>query len=199
MSWRHPRSCNWHQLDLVITTRTDVSSVLHTRSYHSTDCNTDHSLVASKVRLKPRKIHHGKTRARPRINAGGIPTPLRLRASPTASRRNLLRNQQPATRMPNGLISVMPSSTQPWLHSTRKNTRRLTDSRLAGKKCSQSRRPRGKRCWPKSRTLPQAHATPFEQLGARPADRPLLCQRVLAESMRQDPASSGLWPRKGDV
>ena len=144
MSRRHPRSCHRHQLDLIITRRTELSSVLHTRSYHSADCDMAHSLIASKVRRKPRKIHHGKTKAHPCINAGGIPSPLRLRASPTASRRNLLRNQQPATRMPNGLTSVMPSSTQPWLHSARKNTRRLTGSRLAGKKCSQSRRTRGK-------------------------------------------------------
>ena len=45
-------------------------------------------------------------------------------------------------------------------------------SRLAGKKFSQSRRPRGKRCWLTSRTLPAAHATPFEQLGARPSSLP---------------------------
>ena len=56
VSWRHTWSHPWHQVDLVITRRADLSSVLHTRSYYSADCDTDHSLVASKVRLKPRKI-----------------------------------------------------------------------------------------------------------------------------------------------
>ena len=65
----------------------------------------------------------------------------------------------------------------PWLHSERQNAKVLTGSRPAGEKCNQSRRPKGKRCWLTRRTFPQAHATPFEQLG--PTDRPPLCQRVL--------------------
>ncbi|XP_047489149.1 uncharacterized protein LOC125039353 [Penaeus chinensis] len=48
VSWRHPRSRHWHQLDLVLTRRKDLASVLLTRTYHSADCDTDHSLVASK-------------------------------------------------------------------------------------------------------------------------------------------------------
>ena len=75
VSWRHPCSRHWHQLDLVITRRADLSSVLHTRSYHSADCDTDHSLVASKVRLRPKKIHHSKTKGRPRINTSGANDP----------------------------------------------------------------------------------------------------------------------------
>jgi len=70
VSWRHHRSHHWHQLDLVITRRADLSTVLH-----SPDCDTDHSLVASKVRLKPRKIHHDKAKGRPRINACGTSDP----------------------------------------------------------------------------------------------------------------------------
>ena len=65
VSWRHPLSRDWHQLDPVITRRADVNSFLHTKSYHSADCDADHSLVASKVRLKPRKIHHSKTKGCP--------------------------------------------------------------------------------------------------------------------------------------
>ena len=63
VSWRHPRSRHWHQLDLVLTKRRDLASVLLTRTYHSADCDTDHSLVASKVRIGPRKlvmIYEGK-------------------------------------------------------------------------------------------------------------------------------------------
>ncbi|XP_033111734.1 uncharacterized protein LOC117112703 [Anneissia japonica] len=49
VSWRHLRSGHWHQLDLIITRRRDLPSVLHTRTYHSADCDTDHSLVISKT------------------------------------------------------------------------------------------------------------------------------------------------------
>ena len=68
VSWRHPRSGHWHQLDLVITRRRDLASVLLTRTYHSADCDTDHSLVASKVRVTPRRIHHSKKKGHPCIN-----------------------------------------------------------------------------------------------------------------------------------
>ena len=67
MSWRHPHSRHWRQLALVITRRAELSSVLLTRTY-SADCDTDHSLVTCKVRITPKKIHHGKKKGRPRIN-----------------------------------------------------------------------------------------------------------------------------------
>ena len=67
VSWRHPRSKHWHQLDLV-TKRSYLNSVLSCRSYHSADCNSDHSLVGSRVRLKPKKLHTSKQKCLPRIN-----------------------------------------------------------------------------------------------------------------------------------
>ena len=68
VSWRHPRSKHWHQLDMIITKRDSLNNVCNTRSYHSADCNTDHSLIATKVKLKPKKFHHSKRRGQPRIN-----------------------------------------------------------------------------------------------------------------------------------
>ncbi len=68
MSWHHPRSCHWHQLDPVITRKPLLNCVLTTRSYHSTDYDTDHSLVGSKVRFYPKRIHDSKQKGRPRIN-----------------------------------------------------------------------------------------------------------------------------------
>ncbi|XP_014780240.1 craniofacial development protein 2-like [Octopus bimaculoides] len=59
-SWRHPRSHHWHQLDLIITRRSFLNSVQLTRSYHSADCDTDHSLIRSRVRILPKKVHHSK-------------------------------------------------------------------------------------------------------------------------------------------
>ena len=47
VSWRHPRSGHWHQVDLIITRHQSLHSVLITHSYHSADCDTDHSLVHS--------------------------------------------------------------------------------------------------------------------------------------------------------
>ncbi|WP_353803973.1 hypothetical protein, partial [Acinetobacter baumannii] len=58
VSWRHPRSGHWHQLDLVLTRRADLARVLMTRTYHKADCDSDHSLVASRVRIAPKKLHH---------------------------------------------------------------------------------------------------------------------------------------------
>ncbi|CAE1251244.1 unnamed protein product [Acanthosepion pharaonis] len=65
---QHPRSRHWHQLDLAITRRADLRIVLHTRSFHSANCDMDHSLVGCKVRLTAKKIHRSKTKGLPRIN-----------------------------------------------------------------------------------------------------------------------------------
>ena len=70
VSWRHPRSRHWHQLDLVITRRDSLNNVCNTRTYHSADCNTDHSLIASAVKTRPKKLHHSKQQGQPRINIG---------------------------------------------------------------------------------------------------------------------------------
>ena len=57
VSWRHPRSKHCHQLDLIILRCPSLKNVLHTRSYHSADCNTDHSLVCCRIRLQPKRFH----------------------------------------------------------------------------------------------------------------------------------------------
>lgn len=88
VSWRHPRSGHWHQLDMIITRRAVLNSVLVTRSYQSADCDTDHSLVCSKLRLLPKKIHHTKQKGRPRINT--------TRASNPESRTKLVTQLQDA-------------------------------------------------------------------------------------------------------
>lgn len=68
LSWRHPWSRHWHYLYLVITRRAELSSILLTHSYHSADCDTEHSLVASKVQVALMKLYHSKKNGRPRIN-----------------------------------------------------------------------------------------------------------------------------------
>ena len=39
--WRHPRSKHWHQMDLILTRRTQLKNVLVTGTYHSADCDAD--------------------------------------------------------------------------------------------------------------------------------------------------------------
>jgi hypothetical protein len=68
VSWRHPRPDHWHQLDFIITTRTDMYNTLHMISFHSSNSNTYHTLVYNKVRLTPTKIHHSKIKCIPCIN-----------------------------------------------------------------------------------------------------------------------------------
>ena len=68
VSWRHPRSGHWHQLDLIITRRKDLNSVLLTRSYHSADCDTDHTLVCCKMRLKPQKVYSTQKKGKARLD-----------------------------------------------------------------------------------------------------------------------------------
>ncbi|KAI8511348.1 hypothetical protein Bbelb_104480 [Branchiostoma belcheri] len=69
VSWCHPRSKHWHQLDLVITRKQHLNNVKVTRSFHSADCDSDHSLVASRVEVTHKRIHRRRPEARPRVNA----------------------------------------------------------------------------------------------------------------------------------
>ena len=52
----HQRTKQCHQLDFIITRRAMLNYVLLMPSYHSADCDTDHILVGSKVRLCSRQI-----------------------------------------------------------------------------------------------------------------------------------------------
>ena len=77
-----------------------------------------------------------------------------------------------ATRIRHGVTFATQYMIQPWPHSGRKNAAVLIGSRPTGLNCSQSQRPKGKLCWPTSRTPTLAHATPSEQPGARPSRQP---------------------------
>ena len=79
VSWKHPRSHHWHQLDLVITRRSALNSVLSTRTYHSADCDSDHALVSSRVRLQPKTLHHSKPKGHLRINTAQMSVPSKVK------------------------------------------------------------------------------------------------------------------------
>ena len=53
---------------MIIVRRTSLKHVLLTRTCHSADCDTDHSLVCCKIRLTPKKLHRAKPQGKPRIN-----------------------------------------------------------------------------------------------------------------------------------
>lgn len=76
VSWRHPRSKHWHQLDLVLTRRDSLNSIQIVRTYHSADCDTDHSLVCCKIKLCPKKMFRTKVKSNPRLNTGNMQDPV---------------------------------------------------------------------------------------------------------------------------
>ena len=75
-SWRHPRSKHWHQLDLMLTRRDYLNSTHNTRVFHRADCDTDHSLVISKIKLTPKRLHHSRTKCQAQINTMKTSDPL---------------------------------------------------------------------------------------------------------------------------
>ncbi|XP_076035992.1 uncharacterized protein LOC143021955 [Oratosquilla oratoria] len=75
VSWCHPRSKHWHQLDMILIRRSNIKLVQITRTYHSADCDTDHSLVCCKIRLQLKKLHKSKQKGKPRINTTGMHLP----------------------------------------------------------------------------------------------------------------------------
>ncbi|XP_047480569.1 craniofacial development protein 2-like [Penaeus chinensis] len=76
VSWRHPRSKHWHQLDLVLVRRSNLNSIKVLRSYHSADCDTDHLLVWCKVKLSPKKMFFSKAKGKPRLNTANMQDPV---------------------------------------------------------------------------------------------------------------------------
>ena len=109
VSWKHPRSHKWHQLDLVIARRSALNNVLATRSYHSADCDTDHTMVCNKVRLPPRKLHRSKPTGRTRINVARTSDPQRREqfVPPLSSPFRTFRIKTPQQ---GGTPSVIPST-----------------------------------------------------------------------------------------
>jgi hypothetical protein len=60
VSWKHPRSGHWHQLDMILSRKNDLRETLHTRTFHSAECDTDHSLVMARIAFSQKKIHSSR-------------------------------------------------------------------------------------------------------------------------------------------
>lgn len=77
VSWRHPRSSHWHQLDVILVRRASLNSVKLTKSYHSADCDTDHTLVIANTKIERKKSHSAKQPRVQRLNTLSMLDPIR--------------------------------------------------------------------------------------------------------------------------
>ncbi|CAM4530308.1 unnamed protein product [Leuciscus chuanchicus] len=75
VTWCHPRSKRWHQLDHVLLKREHLKEVTHCRSLHSADCDTDHALLRCKLRMVPNKFHHARPKPTPRLDVSATYVP----------------------------------------------------------------------------------------------------------------------------
>ena len=66
VSWRHPRSKQWHQFDLILNRR----ALQHQDNSQLPD--TDHSLVCSKVKLRAKSLLRTRKEGRPRMDTSKI-------------------------------------------------------------------------------------------------------------------------------
>ena len=107
VSWQHPRTKIWHQIDFIITRRDDLKDVKLTRSYHSADCDTDHSLVISKIRLSPKKTKRTKNPGKPKLNVENTSDP-ELSALYNSSLKTALDSKRPNDEL--------SSTTEKWNH-----------------------------------------------------------------------------------
>ena len=53
-TWMHPRSKKWHLIDYVITRKRDMQDITNVKSFHNSECWTDHALVRASVKFKIR-------------------------------------------------------------------------------------------------------------------------------------------------
>ena len=100
----HPRSRQWHQLHLVITKRDLLNSKRITRTYHSADCDTDNSLVLSKITLSTKKLHYAK--GLPENKSGHTNVNLNVMKPLTAAKRSaLIQYKKNPIRKKSGLLA----------------------------------------------------------------------------------------------
>ena len=86
VSWRHPRSKHFHQLDVIL------------RSHLSKDWNTDNSLVRCNFRPQLRKLYRAKKQAYTRVNVSKMFQPDLLRQFAVTIEKEL-GDSQPSCRL----------------------------------------------------------------------------------------------------
>ena len=70
---------SWHQLGMILIWRVNLKIVLLICTYHSADCDTDHSLVCCKIRLQPKKLHSSKQKGKPCIDTTSMQFPEKVK------------------------------------------------------------------------------------------------------------------------
>ena len=68
VTWMHPRSRRWHQLDHAIIRRRQLRGLKQCRSMHSADCGTDHALVRCKLQITLKKFHQIRPKPLPLVD-----------------------------------------------------------------------------------------------------------------------------------
>ena len=105
----------------------------HTRSYHSADCNTDHSLVCCKIRLQPKRFHRTKKQGNPVFMSARCYNQTSCHNSRRLLRESSAPHNPKTLPQRSGNFSETPCTAQPWLPSGKSHkglTIGLTPSRL---------------------------------------------------------------------
>ena len=129
VSWKHPPSKRWHQLDLILVRRAAIKNVLHTRSYHSAGCDTDHSLACCKIRMQPRKFHRTKAKRNPRIDVSRMSQPDLIEQLAQAFEKECGALQPVTQPHRSGKLCVILCTGQLWLPLGRGPQNHMTGSR----------------------------------------------------------------------
>lgn len=72
VTWMHPRSHHWHLIDYVIVRKKDLGDVLDTKVMRSADCDTDHQLLVSTVRMTLKRKVRSTQNKRIKLNVGAL-------------------------------------------------------------------------------------------------------------------------------
>ena len=166
-----------------------LNSVLFTRTYHSADCDTDHSMVASEVRLQPKQIHRSKTKGRLRLNTSNTSNSELCNRFTSLITEAL--NNYPTHRLQRGgIIYVKPPTCVPLKPLEREKGLALTGLRLAETKLHQLSTPRGLPYYITKETLVKRHLRPSGSQKQYPKNCQTMCEQILARPMSEHSTGS---------
>ena len=128
MCWTHPRSGHWHHLDFVITRRDALNSILNTCSYHSADCDIDHSLICASIIMQPTRLFHSNRKSIYVSTSVTLHIQRRINSSLNQSERRSL-ELKPRVQKRTGTPFLTSYTTLHSQHTTTNNERTQTGTR----------------------------------------------------------------------
>ena len=139
VSWRHPKSKHWHQLDMTLTKRRDLNNVQNTRSITVPTATRTTSSSARRYSLS----HARCTTLRPRVSHASTPAAYHAQSQPRDSAKPSKHRWRKAEEMSplqvqSGNKCEPPSTNRGWRPLGRKSVATRTGSRRTGRKWSQS-------------------------------------------------------------